>query len=29
MELGEYDSMLKFLFSDRQANIKRKGKKEY
>ena len=29
MESGEYDSVLNFLFSDKQANIKRKGNKEY
>ena len=29
MELGEYRSVLNFLFSDKQANIKRKGNKEY
>ena len=29
MELGEYGSVLEFLFSDKQANIKRKGNKEY
>ena len=29
MELGEYNSVLKFLISDKQANIKRKGNKEY
>ena len=29
MELGEYRLVLNFLFSDKQANIKRKGNKEY